>query len=358
MKINRANLLTILAAVKPGLASKDIVEQYVSFIFKGGRVYTYNEQVAISHPTECAFEGAVVAKEFYSILSKLKDAEIELVIEGGELRVAGKNSKAGVRVQFEIDLPFDEIHPTEWHVLSPDFAGAVNFASFCASKDTLDEILNCLHIKDDAVEACDRFRILKHSLKTPFDGEVLIPARAAAGLQTYDPTHFSMEQGWIHFKNKLDVIYSVRIGEGDYPSLDNYYVPGGIEVKLPSDTIEILERAKIFMPGETDADMNVELCFEVGKLTIRSQNEKGWFEECADIDYTADELTFQANPEFFRTMLPRVKSVHILNNDPSLPSSTGMVKFEGEAFIHSFTTVMGGLDKPEVKPAKSIKKKK
>ena len=50
MKINKSELQEALAKVKPGLASKDLIEQATSFAFMDGRVVTYNDEMFPSSP--------------------------------------------------------------------------------------------------------------------------------------------------------------------------------------------------------------------------------------------------------------------------------------------------------------------
>ena len=80
MKIKKEELLKALAAVKPGLSSKDVIEQSTSFAFMGGHVVTYNDEIAVRYPVDLEIEGAIRANELYSFLSKIKDKEIDLEV--------------------------------------------------------------------------------------------------------------------------------------------------------------------------------------------------------------------------------------------------------------------------------------
>ena len=80
MKINRQELLKALTAVKPGLTSVEILEQSTSFVFKKGRVYTYNDEIAISHPVDKSLSGVVSAKEFYELLNRYTDKQLARLV--------------------------------------------------------------------------------------------------------------------------------------------------------------------------------------------------------------------------------------------------------------------------------------
>ena len=86
MKINKSELLKALNIVKPGLASKDMLEQTTSFAFLNGRVITYNDELSLSCPLkEIEFEGAIQAAELYAFVSKIKKEEIDLEKKENEI---------------------------------------------------------------------------------------------------------------------------------------------------------------------------------------------------------------------------------------------------------------------------------
>ena len=104
MIVNRKELLNVLQKVKPGLATKETIEHTTGFIFYDNRVFTYNDEVAVSHPIDVGFEGAVIAKEFYDMLDKMVDDEIEIGPSEGTLRITGKRAKGGVKFFMEIKM--------------------------------------------------------------------------------------------------------------------------------------------------------------------------------------------------------------------------------------------------------------
>jgi len=108
LKINKSNLQKALEIVKPGLASKELIEQATSFAFINGCVITYNDEISISHPVDgLELEGAIQAEKLYSILTKLKTDEIEVTINDKEIILQSGKSKIGLTLQSEIKLPLD-----------------------------------------------------------------------------------------------------------------------------------------------------------------------------------------------------------------------------------------------------------
>ena len=95
--MKKQDLLTALETVKPGLASKEMIEQSTSFAFMNDRVVTYNDEISLSHPVkDLEIEGAIQAEQLYKLLNKLKKDEIEVEIKGNELLLKSGNTEAGL----------------------------------------------------------------------------------------------------------------------------------------------------------------------------------------------------------------------------------------------------------------------
>ncbi len=73
MKVNKKELMTTLEGVLPGLSKKEITDQGNCFVFKDGKVITYNDEVAVFHPLDLELEGAVKAEEFFAILKTVQN---------------------------------------------------------------------------------------------------------------------------------------------------------------------------------------------------------------------------------------------------------------------------------------------
>ena len=74
--VNKSTLLDVLKKVKPGIASKDIIESMTYFFFSGEDIITYNDHISIQHPFKTNFSFFVKAKDFFSIVSKISVQEI------------------------------------------------------------------------------------------------------------------------------------------------------------------------------------------------------------------------------------------------------------------------------------------
>jgi DNA polymerase III sliding clamp (beta) subunit (PCNA family) len=327
MQINRKELIDALARVKPGLANKEIVEQSTSFAFDKDSVITFNDEIAVSHPIKTNLLGAVQAEELYKLLNKSSSEEIEFEINDGELKIIGKRSKSGIRLDDEIKLPLSEISkPKEWTPISQKFLDALQFCIFSASRDMTRPILTCLHITSKYIETTDNHRITRYKLdKCKLKEEVLLPASSAKEIPRYYPREIAVSDGWVHFRNEEKTVISARTHHGKYPDPSTFLDVEGSEIELPEELAEALERAMIFAKNNFEQDEVVLIKIKKNWLTVRGEGTVGWHEEKIRVKYDDDEIEFYINPQFLLQILQHLNKVVI--NDVVL-------KFVGDEFDH------------------------
>jgi len=324
MKISKKNLQEALNIVKPGLSSKEVVEQSTSFAFMGDRVITYNDEVSISHPIEgLELEGAIHAEELYKMLGKLKKDEIDLSLTEEEIIIKSGKTKAGLRLQSEIRLPLEEIGETgKWKKITGDFLTALNFVKGACSSDMSKPVLTCVNLKKDGtVQSSDGFRIAVFNLeKIAIADELLIPASSINKIVDIKPTQIAEGEGWVHFKNETGTILSCRIFEDRFPDTSRFLDIKGDELNFPEHISDILDTASIFSTGAgNDEKISIEL--SSGKIVMKGENEYGWLEEKAKVDYEGEDISFNITPYLFRDILKQTTS--------GILSSTS-IKFTGE----------------------------
>jgi DNA polymerase III sliding clamp (beta) subunit (PCNA family) len=329
MKVQRKQLISILAKVNPGLAAKAVIEQSECFIFQGKRVYTFNDEIAVSHPIDFELAGAVNGKKLLDTLKKGADDEIDIFIKDGMIRVHGKKSRAGLKIDEEIKLPFGEVGDNEeavWINLPEDFCKAVHFCLFSTSRDASRPLLTCVHINGDEVESCDNFRMTKYTMSDGVpDCNLLIPADAAKDLISFAPTQVAKVGGWLHFSNADDVIFCCRTYGEPYPNLGAILECEGEEAKLPEGIVDALERAEIF--GEAafkGTSARVTVTLGDGRMTVRGEGDHGFFEEEMRLRYKG-EATFEIAAAFFAEVLQHTNTATI--GDRKL-------MFNGEQWVH------------------------
>lgn len=317
MKINKKQLQEGLAIVKPGLASKDMIEQATSFAFINGCVCTYNDEISISHPIEgLELQGAIKANELYQLLSKMRNDTINVKNEESKIILKAGNARAGFILEQDIKLPLSEINKTtKWKKIPEGFLEAVKQVYPAAKADISSPIVNCVHInKDGFIEATDNYRASRVTLakKFPFK-TVLVPAGSIAKALPLKPTHIGNADGWVHFKNDAGTIFSARILDDTYPNLTPILeLKNPTSLKLPSEPLlEAISKAEPFYKRSAVMDEFMEVVTTKGNIRVRAESESGSFYE-EDIECSMKkQLSFAIIPHLMVGALEKGASISI-----------------------------------------------
>lgn len=331
MKINKQELIEALDIVRPGLASKEMLEQTTSFAFMGGRIVTYNDEISISHPIkDLNLTGAIKAEELYKLLSKMKDDKLEITVNGPEIHVKSGKSKAGFTLQEKVLLPLEEIgEQGEWKKIPDNLLACMRFAMFSCGKDMSEPKFTCVNVrKDGCIESCDNMRVTRSKAnKLPKDmSTFMVPAISVRELVKYEMTKMAEGQGWVHFKNDAGTIFSCRIFEKDeFPNVSKLLQVKGASIKLPKTIGDVLDRAAVFAKRDHALDENVTITLGNNKMKVKGQNSTGWFEEECNVRYKDQPISFIINPSFLKEILSHVQTC-TLGKD--------RMKFEGDDWEH------------------------
>lgn len=328
MLIKRANLQTALEKVKSGLAGKEIIEQSASFIFMDGNIVTYNDEIAISVPMKkLNFTCAVPGTELLSIISKIKDDELDIDVIDNEFVIKGAKFNAGIRVQSEIILPVDTLKPEKYMTVPPDFRDVLKMCAFSTGSDMNKPVLTCLHICNDKVESTDGFRLTQAKLSVNLNVEFLLPSRAALELVRHEIEKFALTDGWVHFKLGEGVQFSCRTFEGVYPKFDDIIKMWDTHIlRFPVDMDGILERASTALIKETSNKVNIYI--KDNKITVTGISDVVRYEEISRMRSDKDEVQFNINPTFLRQILSKNSIAEFSIGPPP------KLKFTGDNFIH------------------------
>ena len=295
MKVSKKDLQVALEKVKPGLASKEMIEQSTSFAFVGDRVVTYNDEISISHPVKgLNVKGAIKAQTLYSFLSKIRREEIDVEWEENQVKITAGRAKAGLVFEAEVKLPIEEVGAIgDWKPLPEDFLEAMRFCHPCCSKDMSRPILTCVHVSDKKVQASDSYQIIEYRLekKMPIKG-FLLPASAVRELIKYNVKEIAEGEGWVHFRSEEGTIFSSRIFEGNFPDIEKFLEFDGVDIPFPSNAIQALDRAKVFTKSDFAGDDLATVDVEVsdGKIKLSAKDESGWFEEIVRTKYDGEKI--------------------------------------------------------------------
>jgi DNA polymerase III sliding clamp (beta) subunit (PCNA family) len=314
MKVNVEKLKTTLAKVKPGLANNEIIEQATHFCFQGGVVRTYNDRVSISCslPEGMEVEGAVKAKEFYDMISKMPSGEMEVTEEEWLIKIKHGKIKVEINKQSAFLTIIDLEKLEKWKALPEGFEEAIKFCSFSASKDITIPYLVCIQVKHDRILSCDRFRATKVFLDKMIRKELLIPASSAVELAKYKSKEFCVEEDWIHFRDEEGTVFSCRTMKTKFNNevVEAFFeVPGGKEIELPDNFHTVVDRVQTLVTEEFDQDKTITVKITEGKMSCKGEGSLGHIEETMKVKYKGKDIEFKVHPNFLIEILSHLKTV-------------------------------------------------
>ncbi len=308
-RVNREQFLTELESVRPGLSVREILEQSSCYVFKAGKVMTYNDEVACSSPTMLGkdLQGAVQADPLLAVLRKLQEDEIEVEAGDGELLIRGKGRRAGIVMEKEILLPIDVVEkPDTWQKLHPDFSEAIGIVSQCSSKDESRFSLTCVHITPKWVEACDNFQLARWRLKTGVEKPTLVRHSAIKHIVSLGMTELAETDSWIHFRASSGLTLSCRRYIEDFPDLTDILKldADAKPMSMPKGLGEAADKAQIFSSENTEAN-HVLVELQAGKLRVRGQGVSGWYTETKKLKYDGESMSFLISPQLLMDLVKR-----------------------------------------------------
>ncbi len=346
MKLNRNELLKAIAVVKPGIASKEIIQQMVHIIFMGDYIASYNDNISVIAPFKTDFKTSVHGEEFYKAIDIVNEEEVDISIDKALLKIKSKRTKAGMstivgeneKVEERItDLIARTNAKRFWKTLPEDFLAGVSLCMFCTDKDMTRGVTTCIAVKGGELFSTDNFRASKYVMKNKMD-DMFIPSISALHLVKYNVTKYGTSEGWIHFKTEDGILFNCKTMIGVYPfeSMMDFFREPSDEIILPKELQEAMKAASAFAEGEVDIAKSVEITIEKNILTCRSEKDRGWIEKEIVLEKPVrKKLLFYINPIFLDQILNRTTSFFIASRkeDPEEPLPDKAI-FTSENFQH------------------------
>lgn len=324
--VSREDFLRQLESVAPGLSPREIIEQSSCFIFKDGKVITYNDEVACYAPSVLeGIEGAVKAEKLLELLQKLPEEQIEISQQGGELLVKGKSRRAGIRMEEDIALTLESLEaPEKWRKLPEEFTEAVSIVQQCASQDQTSFEMTCIHLHPEWIEACDNFQICRWPMATGFKTSILVRQSSLKHIVPLGVTKFGETSGWLHFKNDDGLMLSCRKYEEEYRDMTQFLKVKGSPTRLPKALADAAEKAAIF---STENGRNDRILVELkaGRIRVRGEGTSGWYTEDKKIAYDGEEMRFLIAPALLTELTKKYEECSI---------GPGRLKVKGDKYTY------------------------
>ena len=306
-------LLNVLEKVKPGIASKNVIESMTYFYFSGTDIITYNDQISIQHPFKTKFNLFVKAQDLYKLISKLTEKEIKIEEKDGKLSLTCKTLKANLNTMNDPEVieriknVSDSLNKAEWKSLPENFCDSITLCSFSTSTRDSDGTLTCVHIDGKHCVSSDNNRI-SHAILTEEMDNMFIKATEIKNLDNIRPTQYSVTKSWLHFKNADNCIFSIRKITGEFPAYLQFFNFEGKEVNLPKEILEGINLTSILA-----GDSNPAIKFKIAKgfCMLSSNSDAGTITHRSKIKYNDEEINFTINPDFLKQMMSHSSTITV-----------------------------------------------
>ena len=351
MKIDVATFLEALEAVKVGLSPKPLLEQSSHFVFKDGRIVTFNGEVACSHTSPIDVTGAVQADPLLQLLRKKWPKTVEVSQVEAELQIRSKSRSAGITFAPKIMLPLEHLEAADkWKALPPEFATAVERVESCAGMDEAEFNFTCIHITPEWIEAFDHFQLGRFYLQMPIKEDLLVRRQSLCYMTGLDLTRVCLTKNWINFKNKAGVVLSCMRYSEEYPDdLTSLLEDKGDALVLPPGLYDAADAAGVFAAHNL-SKQQMQVSLTPGQVYIEGRSPVGWYKEHRKVDYAGRPLKFMIEPKRLQEVVTDDK------RQGRCEITDKVLKIEATPFVYITSLEIPATPDIEDKPKKKKKK--
>jgi len=314
-KVNRKELLTVLNKLKPGLSTKEITEEFSSFIFIKNHIMTNNNRVCILHPFKLKLSLLLPANELYNLLSSISSEEVGFKLKKDSILIKGSNTRAKLvlkEVTEDMQQRYNDIVKIkeDFKKLPENFIDGLKYSLFTISKDAAQESLSCVNIEKNKIMSTDDLRIGSFEMSKKIKDSFLLPYEAVKELIKFNVKEYCVLENEVIFKTESNVLFCSNTINDKFPDIKEYFEFNGEEIELPGDIADLVKRASILSDGDLDIDKSIDISIKDGKISCKGENNIGWIESESVIDFEG-ELEFTINPNFLLEILDKTNKIKV-----------------------------------------------
>lgn len=290
MVISRQDFLNSLAKALPGIEKNNsVLAGADTFVFSGGFVHTYNDNMSVSSILSGeakGLEGAVQAKDFYDLVNRFTESEIKIIEKDGKWILKCGNARVELTLLSTIAIDYvKKIHPQniEWRKIPTKFFDCLKLSLFSGNKSPLSGIF----IKNNIVVSTDEMRINWLSLDDDFGCSFWISDNAALEIMKItDLTQMVVADSWVHFLSADGTMLSCKkLQHGKYPIAKIEEListvkkdASCISANLPKSLADAVNRAAA-LSINIESFSAVKLTFSNDGITVFSERPSGKYVE-------------------------------------------------------------------------------
>jgi len=310
--MEKEKLEKILSALKPGIASREIIEEMTHFTFTGDRVLTYNEEVCVSHPLQTDFGCSVSAQDMLDGLKKAKDEKVKLEMVDKTLCLTSKDQDVEMYTSQDEEIKnralavVTDATNDDWLPVPEDFTDCMFLTMFSASTQEVDGSLQGICVVEDKTYSCDRLRMTRCTMKAPMKS-FTIRAPVAKDLRKYSLKQYNTSPNWINFRTEDDVIFSVKVLAEEYPykDLETQFDLQGLRLTLPDSLQEAAQDLITWTEGELDFHKTISVLIDNNMMLVEGKKDSGLMRKRIITEYQGDPVKFLISPVYLSAILEK-----------------------------------------------------
>ena len=315
--VKKSDLLMRLESVQPGLATGKggVIEQSLCFVFKHGRVITFNGEIAVRAHSGLpeTVHGAVMAAPLLAMLKELNGDDLTVRFTGVETVLLGKGEGSKIKMYSQTALPTDQVEwpkKSAWKDLPKGFNDAVSITMECAGKDQSLFATTCVHFTPKYMEAYDNFQLTRYRILTPIKQNILIRRESVKHIPSLDMQEVAECRDWIHFRNQAGIHLAVkRFHEEKFPDMSHFMAAKGKPIVLPKTLGSLAKKAENFSREAEDDAVIVSLRRD--RVKVLGIGETGRYWGKRKVKYDGRGLAFLIAPKLLAEITKRHNEARI-----------------------------------------------
>lgn len=308
----KSELMRSLELVKPAVGAKDNNMQQDCFVFHGGGVLAFNDDVCISTILHESMEDlqsfAVQAKEFYALISRLTSEELDIELKDDCLKIGAGRANCKFKVQRELKMPLNDL--LDWGGkganVPENLNDAISLVAPACGKDMTKPLTTCIYLNENMVLASDNYCAARYLFDDDFQWRepLYLPYATAKILSGYELAAYTMKKdSWIRFcdKDETCTIDCRSYYKGQpFADVEGLFSQTGEKLIIPTKLAGALERAGVFVKStDTSAtasdDPFVHVLVENNRITVSGKGSVGEYSEAIRTDYKGKTRSFSIN---------------------------------------------------------------
>lgn len=325
-----------IETVIPATAAKGFVEGWDTLIFNDGELLAYNDKICISAVLEDSkgITCAVNAKDMITVVKGFAEGELFLSLEGDKLKMATHS----VEVEFATRSSLDSVKKLidqiavdleQFKYLPKDFNDGVKLCFFAVSDDYNDERgLFCMNFNGNCIYGGSNFRVSKFTFERTMEENFLIPKSVIPHLMRFEPVSFQVSDGWVHFLNSSETLFSCRTVDIVYPDVERIISSFNKShtIELPKQLKKAIDAIVTVLDNVLEIDRVAQISISNGVMVLKAEKEAAvWIKHKIPFDDKTVALEMKINSIFLS---------EILNLTSTLQIEGYKAKFEAFPFEH------------------------